>query len=156
MQPPLRRLPSPPATASCNQHTPLNASSARTLNRRLQDWAKPLGFGANRASKAAATNNATWSAAAFAAGDPLAAWMMDPVGGAGDDFFFSHHTFSHQNLDNATTYDTDIQIELNIQMAVSGLYLKHARSLLSPDKQLQGRSCQALATYGCPASQLMT
>ena len=66
----------------------------------------------------AATNNASWTVEAFRAGDPLAKWLIDNVGGSAEEFFYSHHTFSHQNLDNATTYDTDIQIGLNIQMAV--------------------------------------
>jgi len=34
-------------------------------------------------------------------------------------FFFSHHTFTHQNLDNATTYDATQQLALNTKMAAA-------------------------------------
>ena len=43
--------------------------------------------------------------------------MIDNVGGAADAFFFSHHTFTHENLDNATRYDADQQLGLNIALA---------------------------------------
>lgn len=63
---------------------------------------------------------ATWSKTEFMS-DPVAAMLLDNTNCVQDAFFYSHHTFSHQNLDNATLYDVDTQIELNIQMAVRSL-----------------------------------
>lgn len=34
--------------------------------------------------------------------DALAGAVMANTGGMATDFFYSHHTFTHQNLDNAT------------------------------------------------------
>ncbi|KIZ05898.1 hypothetical protein MNEG_2062 [Monoraphidium neglectum] len=82
-----------------------------------KDWAKPLGSGVNRAAQSTKTNNATWNVADFSAGDPLANFIITNTNGQADGFFYDHHTFSHENLDNATSFDTDIQIELNMQMA---------------------------------------
>ncbi|KAI8474659.1 MAG: hypothetical protein J3K34DRAFT_465487 [Monoraphidium minutum] len=83
------------------------------------DWRKPLGFGTNRVPAGAADAKAGWSLAAMTARDPLAAAVVADAGGAATEFFWSHHTFTHQNLDNATSYDAAQQIGLNIDIAAA-------------------------------------
>jgi hypothetical protein len=59
-----------------------------------------------------------WSASQIRALDPVASAIASNANGIADAFWWSHHTFTHENLDNATAYDARAQIELNIAMAV--------------------------------------
>lgn len=62
---------------------------------------------------------AGWSISAILAKDPLANAVINSPNGEATAFFWCHHTFSHENLDNATTFDADQQIGLNQVMAGS-------------------------------------
>jgi hypothetical protein len=64
----------------------------------------------------ALTSPSTWNITAFLAGDTLAAEVANNTA-TRNTFFFSHHTWSHQNLDNATLYDAQVQIQLNKRLA---------------------------------------
>jgi hypothetical protein len=52
--------------------------------------------------------------------DERARMVLRDTDGMTRNFFFSHHTFTHENLDNATRHDSSQQILLNVKMAVSG------------------------------------
>ncbi|GBF97916.1 hypothetical protein Rsub_10589 [Raphidocelis subcapitata] len=114
-----------------------------------KDWKKPVGTGANRAPAGALTSPSTWNVTAFLSGDALAA----EVAGNADTrsgFFYSHHTWSHQNLDNATLYDAQVQIQLNKRIAaadylnIAALPTFSSRCMVTP--QISGlRNGDALA-----------
>jgi hypothetical protein len=61
---------------------------------------------------------AKWSASEIKANDPVAAAVIANSYGLANAFWWSHHTFTHENLDNATSFDARAQIELNMVMAV--------------------------------------
>lgn len=85
----------------------------------VQDWAKPPGSGVDRVPKDVASNKAAWNSTTFKVYDPVAAAIIDNINGIADGFFWSHHTFTHENLDNATFYDVDQQMDLNMEIAAS-------------------------------------
>jgi hypothetical protein len=58
----------------------------------------------------------TWNITAFLNGDALAAEVATN-GPSRSLFFYSHHTWSHQNLDNTTLFDAQVQIQLNKRIA---------------------------------------
>jgi hypothetical protein len=73
------------------------------------EFQKPLGTGTSLWPTDPA--NYTWSLSC-AQLDPLAAWFNDPANR--DNFMHISHTFSHENLDNATYSDTYREINFNI------------------------------------------
>lgn len=80
-----------------------------------KDYPKPPGTGTDRIPQSLPTG---WDPAVIKS-DPRAFEILKDVDGTGltSKFFFSHHTFTHENLDNATTYDAKQQIALNKLMA---------------------------------------
>ncbi|KAI8465295.1 MAG: hypothetical protein J3K34DRAFT_461466 [Monoraphidium minutum] len=98
-----------------------------------KDWPKPAGSGTNRITTVA--DPAAWTPELLR-GDGLAALAMDDVGGAANGFFWSHHTFTHQYLDNATAFDATQQIGLNKAMAealgLSGRASYSGKCLVTP------------------------
>ena len=89
------------------------ASPHQFCQRCTKDFPKPLGTGADRLP---ATLPASWPASQLTK-DKLAAAVRANTGGVADAFFWSHHTFTHMNLDNATSYDAAHQLSLNAAMA---------------------------------------
>ena len=83
-----------------------------------KDWAKPLGSGNNRVAPGAKDTYKAWSQRTIINRDALAAAVIRNTSGVASAFTWSHHTFTHENLDNATLYDADAQLFLNIRMAV--------------------------------------
>lgn len=55
-------------------------------------------------------SSAPWSAARVLAGDPLAAAASVAMVSGNSPFFFTSHTFTHQNLNNATSSDSTKQV----------------------------------------------
>jgi hypothetical protein len=66
----------------------------------------------------ALTFSSKWSPTQIRANDPVAAAVISNTNNVATSFWWSHHTFTHENLDNATSFDARAQIELNIAMAV--------------------------------------
>jgi hypothetical protein len=66
----------------------------------------------------APTFSSKWDPNQIVANDAVAAAIIADTNGIANAFWWSHHTFTHENLDNATSYDARAQIELNMAMAV--------------------------------------
>lgn len=82
-----------------------------------KNFPKPLGTGAPKLSKTSAEYSAGWNKTAFAAADALFAAIAANTGNFATSFFYNHHTFTHQNLDNVTFSDAVLQLQLNQLMA---------------------------------------
>lgn len=65
----------------------------------------------------APNSSSTWLVSEFTKADPLAKMIITNQYGATDGFFWCHHTFTHENLDNVTRFDADQQIQLNQAIA---------------------------------------
>lgn len=94
-----------------------------------KDWAKPRGYGTDKVPQHALNTTERWAAAIAA--DPVAAAIAsDSAEGIPSAFFWSSHTFTHQQLDNATYGDAELQFRLNLlfagQVGVHSQGLGHA------------------------------
>lgn len=100
----LQNAPSSPALAAC---TPQNADEP------------PLRCSApqSQSPQTAPASQSTWSRSEILAADPLATMVINNQNSVVDRLHWCHHTFTHENLDNATLYDAQEQIKLNIAMA---------------------------------------
>ncbi|GBF97931.1 hypothetical protein Rsub_10604 [Raphidocelis subcapitata] len=115
-----------------------------------KDWKRtPLGTGTNDAPAGALDSPSTWNVTAFLSGDALANEVATN-GPSRSLFFYSHHTWSHQNLDNTTLYDAQVQIQLNKRIAdadylnIAALPTFSSRCMVTP--QISGlRNGDALA-----------
>jgi len=76
------------------------------------------------------------------------------AGPTAESFFLSHHTYTHQNLDNATTFDARVQIELNVKLAellnMTTRSTFSSQCMVTPQISglLNGDALAALKTYG--------
>ncbi|KXS13980.1 hypothetical protein M427DRAFT_136073 [Gonapodya prolifera JEL478] len=81
------------------------------------EFIKPAGAAAD--VRWPATFSTAWSSSALAAADPLYNYFITGGITAGN-FFFTSHTFTHENFDNTSTSDIDKELKTNNKMAGAG------------------------------------
>ncbi|KIZ05734.1 hypothetical protein MNEG_2222 [Monoraphidium neglectum] len=142
-------------TASCPATLPDFCKSC------TKDWAKPLGTGTSRVPQTAVGSSGNWSLANIQAKDALATAVRANTGNVATAFSYCHHTFTHENLDNATWFDADQQLALNIDMAGPAFLNLRNRTLFSSKcmvtPQISGlRNGDALAALAGRGIQCVT
>ncbi|KXS13981.1 hypothetical protein M427DRAFT_70895 [Gonapodya prolifera JEL478] len=81
------------------------------------EFIKPAGAAAD--VRWPATFSTAWSSSALATADPLYSYLISGGIAAGN-FFYTSHTFTHENFDNTSSSDIDKELKTNLKMAGAG------------------------------------
>ena len=99
---------SSPEAENCPRSADINDPIGPPVN---NEWSKPLGTGVSQWPDNAVYN---WPLNCILL-DPLAQWFQNAANR--DVFAWISHTFTHEDLENATFHDADIQVSFNYQHA---------------------------------------